>query len=206
MKKKNKTKLENSDVFLFVAKIDKFCGTQKLPKFTQDELKNITNKKVIKQKCATYGVLHFALKTLGIEDDFSRLVKENGKPLSPDYCFSNSHSHNLVAIAISQYDVGVDIEMVDKKRKVQKLAQYVCTPNELSQSIENIEELTKIWTQKEASFKLHGEGRFSPTKLDHDSAFCQSFELEHENEKYYVTICTNKQQNVSFHNLLNIID
>ncbi len=89
-------------------------------------------------------------------------VTERGKP----YCrshreiyFSLSHSGDFIALAISDRDVGIDIEKIRQAKET--LVKRVCCENEISAifSSENPDEtFTEIWTKKEAYLKALGTG------------------------------------------------
>ena len=84
---------------------------------------------------------------------------ENGKPYIknyPDYHFNISHSNGAVAIAFSDYPVGVDIEKI---RKVDmKIVNRFFNESE-KDYILNCDcdsRFTEIWTKKEAFIKKNG--------------------------------------------------
>ncbi|MBR3942033.1 MAG: 4'-phosphopantetheinyl transferase superfamily protein [Clostridia bacterium] len=94
----------------------------------------------------------------------------NGKPkvLGMPFCISISHSENMVAAAVSDNPVGIDLEKI---RPVSvSLVQRVCTAKELEYVLQNESYISKeqvenadvlkrffeIWTAKEACFKCNG--------------------------------------------------
>lgn len=77
--------------------------------------------------------------------------KSSGKPMLNVGFISISHSHQHVAIAFSlTRDVGMDLEQ--QSQKVQIIKSKYLHNNE---NYSNIKELTKIWTIKEAIYKLY---------------------------------------------------
>lgn len=96
------------------------------------------------------------------KEDIVFSVTERGKP----YCkshreiyFSLSHSGDLIALAISDRDIGIDIEKIRQAKE--NLVKRVCCENEISSvfSSENPDEaFTEIWTKKEAYLKALGTG------------------------------------------------
>ena len=90
------------------------------------------------------------------------LTDSNGKPYVriPGIEFNISHSGDMVACALSDMPIGVDIE---KMREIDdKLIEFVCTDDEKKYVFENDETKQKrffeIWTAKEAFFKCDGSG------------------------------------------------
>lgn len=78
----------------------------------------------------------------------------NGKPYQgtvPGLYFNYSHSGNMVACAIADAEVGVDIQKVSENVKVR---ERIFCPQELEEDCC----FTEIWTKKESYLKLTGEG------------------------------------------------
>lgn len=89
-------------------------------------------------------------------------VSDRGKPYCkshPHIYFSLSHSGNFVALAISDKEVGIDIEKLRPAKD--NLINRVCSQNEID-AISNSEnphiKFTEIWTKKEAYLKALGTG------------------------------------------------
>lgn len=73
--------------------------------------------------------------------------------------FNISHSKNVVAVAVCDRPVGIDIEHIVPWRE--PLARRICTPDEweqLQRADDREAALTKLWTQKEAAVKMIGVG------------------------------------------------
>ena len=90
------------------------------------------------------------------------LTSSNGKPYvkNSDIEFNISHSGEMVACALSDTPIGVDIEKV---REIDdKLIDFVCTADEKKYVCEKDEtkqpRFFEIWTAKEAFFKCDGSG------------------------------------------------
>ena len=173
--------------FVYIRKIEDYKDNNILPSFIVDNLKTITNQNVINQKKSSYGVLHEAVKNVfGFVDDFSFVEKNsNGKPLSPNYYFSISHSCGFVAVALSNKNVGIDIEKIDEKRNLENLRKIVLHKNE---NISSIEDLIKLWTKKEAKFKFDGEKVFVPSKIDSTSFDSTTKLIKKDNCSFLISI------------------
>lgn len=86
-----------------------------------------------------------------------------GKPYIENipYRFSFSYSDNVLAIAIADSDVGVDIEKVDFCKRTDLIIKKVFSQNEkeyVNQQINTKERFFEIWTKKEAYVKYLGIG------------------------------------------------
>lgn len=73
---------------------------------------------------------------------------------------SLSHSRELVACAVAPVAVGLDVEYC-REREFAALAEQICAPDELHRflsfpMIKRSEAFYRMWTLKEAIFKLHG--------------------------------------------------
>jgi len=91
-------------------------------------------------------------------------VKINGKKpelVCSSFYFSISHSRGLIALAVSDKPVGVDIEYIDPKRDTGKIIKRFSL--EIQREYEEISESEKkgyfynLWTSYESCIKLRGE-------------------------------------------------
>lgn len=84
---------------------------------------------------------------------------KNNKPYFKDYPnirFSISHSGDLVVLAMSDTEIGIDIEKI-KPRDYEAIVERHFTEGE-AKEIDSIESFLKVWTKKEAYLKLTSEG------------------------------------------------
>lgn len=84
---------------------------------------------------------------------------KNNKPYFKDYPnvrFSISHSGDLVVLAMSDTEVGIDIEKI-KPRDYESIVARHFTEGE-AKEVDSIESFLKVWTKKEAYLKLTSEG------------------------------------------------
>ncbi len=84
---------------------------------------------------------------------------EHGKPSLqeyPDIHFNLSHCRSIVACAVDNAPVGIDAE--DLERYSECVARYCMNDDEMSQIGTSDIIFTRLWTQKEAVFKLQGTG------------------------------------------------
>ncbi len=105
------------------------------------------------QSLSAYGCIYKLLSLMKIDDEV--ILQENGKPVLKrrGAFISASHSSDFVLCGISKFPIGVDVEKI---RPVNlKAAKRFCSEKEL-ENCRNEEYFFKIWTLKEAYFKLYG--------------------------------------------------
>ena len=102
------------------------------------------------------------LDTIG-RTKLSETVREertaNNKPYFKDYPdirFSISHSGDLAVLAMTDTEVGIDIEEI-KERNFQPIVNRQFTDGEKSEAVD-LTGFLKVWTKKEAYLKLTGDG------------------------------------------------
>lgn len=138
------------------------------------EISACTNPILAKQKYFVWDLLSYALKqTIGKDVSKASVYKDiDGVWRSKEICFSLSHSKNAIAVAVSNYPVGVDIERVDARindrlakriftehetKRYQRLNDIAggtaCKPTEQTQVFDTVMFLAKKWTEKESIFK-----------------------------------------------------
>jgi 4'-phosphopantetheinyl transferase len=95
----------------------------------------------------------------------------NGKPFvygDPDLRFSVTHTQGLVVLGISyQFEIGVDVEHLNRKVDFEKVSGLLFTANEFelfkkADPDSQQESFINCWTRKEAFFKATGLGLTSP--------------------------------------------
>lgn len=149
---------------VFVAPVP-FDGGSALPERLKNEIDGCTNEDYRAQKASAYSLLSFAVNKIygGGLDGFMK--NQNGKPSLPDCFVSLSHTAGAVAVALSDGEVGVDIENLEKMRYSPALAEKIMTAAELEEinASENRNvAFLKFWTARESAFKCGGDGAFNP--------------------------------------------
>ncbi len=83
---------------------------------------------------------------------------ENGKPyaVNTDVFFSVSHSADTVVCAVSENEIGIDIEKIKNIRL--KVAEKFATESEIRYIGTDVRRFFEIWTLKESFFKCKGSG------------------------------------------------
>ena len=111
---------------------------------------------------AAYRLLQRAMiLEYGIDERPVFTYDSKGKPLlqgHPDIHFSLSHCHEAVAVAVSDYPIGIDIETTDQYDV--DVARNVMSDDEMRE-IEGSSRpevaFTRLWTMKESLYKLTGD-------------------------------------------------
>ena len=93
-----------------------------------------------------------------------------GKPIVKkleDFHFNLSHSGNYVVAAISENEVGIDIEKIEEFQDFKEIAENFFSKEEVSYILEGTKEETvdrfyEIWTLKEAYVKFKSKGLSIP--------------------------------------------
>ncbi len=166
-----------STVNVYIAIIEDYKDNTLLPSYIGD----ISNERVLREKRAAYGLL----KAAGV--DITKCSKtENGKPIHPDICFSISHCKELCAVAVSEDNVGVDIEAEIDDDRSKRIRQRILHKNEDPDT-----EVTLLWTRKEAVFKLKGDKAFIGSEIDTTAYHTLSKTLR-ANSSYTVTVAAEK--------------
>ncbi|MFI3260635.1 MAG: 4'-phosphopantetheinyl transferase superfamily protein [bacterium] len=145
---------------------------------------NITNQR--KTKINNYIKLEDKLNSLvsfllikkyfevnNIKSDLNFIYNEHGKPFINN-CpvkFNISHTDNMVVVAFSEYEIGVDVEKVNEFSE--NLVSYIFDEIEIkeySDLLTDLVFLTNVWTKREAYLKMVGTGissDFNNIKFDY---------------------------------------
>ena len=104
---------------------------------------------------ATAGLM--MKEVLKITEDGMVKLGEHGKPyLEQGPFFSVSHSRRYSVLAVSENEVGVDIEMHEGINE--QIAKRCFTEEEQEFALKSTENFQRIWTAKEAVLKFLGKG------------------------------------------------
>ncbi len=130
---------------------------------------------------------------------------EYGKPylLNHTLHFNHSHSQQYYALALSERvkDIGIDVEELDRKVRLDSLAQHAFHPDEYAtwQSLEQDREYWfKVWTTKEAVLKASGFG----IRLDLNTLNTQAHPTNHGGLCSHELIGTFAYQNFVLGNMI----
>lgn len=127
---------------------------------------------------------------------------EFGKPylVNQHMHFNISHSKNIVAVAISDTPIGIDIENIKIRTFELDIAKKYFCPNEYDAIINKQHSFTSIWTKKESYIKFMGEGLKIP--LNSFDVFAKSKNFSFTNiyihDDFVCNICSSQTNIDSF--------
>lgn len=173
----NNAKL-NTTILVYVATFnDDVVVTGVEPAIRNEMIQRCTDKLTKQQRFCVWKLLDKALRDCydASTSVFNFYVDDTGKwQCRNGVHFSLAHSNNVVAVALCNHYVGMDIESVarfERKACDMGFARRILTDNELAQ-LHNTpidtraEVLATTWTKKESLYKFCSRGAFSPKTID----------------------------------------
>ena len=140
-------------------------GVPPLSAYRAQKLESIKNERLRAQMLAAERLLVAALAACGLEPPLDIITGKQGKPRlrNSPLCFSLSHSGDFIACAVSDGEIGVDIQTPEEFRE--GLVRRFFTPNEQRQLRESERpdaDFTALWCCKESYVKALGTGLNTP--------------------------------------------
>lgn len=125
----------------------------------------------------------------------------NGKPELQhplmSLCYNTSHSGEKIVLAVSTYDVGIDIESFNPRLEMEPVAGYAFSINELhalEKDVQKNDLFYYIWTRKEALLKAQGIGLKMDVKqidvLPHQVGSLALRSFKYKDAPYYLSVAT----------------
>lgn len=169
----------------------------------EEQLNKITSFKSLKRQkesLSAYQLLSLMLKDINVTNYKINYNKYHKPYLNNEEVFFNiSHSEKYVLVGLASVLIGIDIEKIDKRvLKIEKKFM-----NEEIKSSNKEDELTKLWTLKEAFIKSFDDGatfEFKKIIILKDN---QIYNLSYEGNKrvckvikfedYYISVCLNEE-------------
>ncbi len=147
----------NKNTTIFIWKIDEsLAQLEKSVKLNDRSIKRIQGMRSESHKKGFLAVRKL-LETAQLTD-FDLYYTDDGKPhLKNGRIITISHSFDFSAIAISNNEIGIDIEK--NRDKIQRIAsKFIGSENDFLCNENLTEQLTVIWGAKESLFKIHPDG------------------------------------------------
>ena len=202
---------EMDNVFVYTAKIPTDLTVKTVyPPQKNLEISSCLSQKVKEEKFFAWCVLEFAIKnTFGFDLKTLNFSKqENGKWICDKCHFSISHSHGVVAVAVSNIPVGVDLELFEPA-KSGCIEKYLTLSelNHLEQlsSDKKWEFLLAVWSKKESVYKKQGLGAFIPSKIDTVKENVETQKVIIGERAYLFSLCCDKGATINSYHDINII-
>lgn len=146
-----------------------------------------------------YVLLIHALREEGVFKEMPEFsYNEHDKPFLknyPGWYFNISHSKTAVCCVLSRKEMGIDIEEVGEYKE--SLAAYICNDKELESlhdSENKADDFYKLWTRKEAVFKMIGSGITNDIKDILDTPYIDITSLKVDN--IWLTVVRRHQSEV----------
>lgn len=165
------------DIFIFDVENYKSISKDILNSFLKREFKN-------QERMFIHSLSYFLLDKILKENyqlEKREIIFENKKPKlkTNELYFSISHSGRYIALAISKFNCGIDIEEI-KPRNYEKIAKR------MNFKVNTLDNFYRDWTEFEAIYKLNSIKRtIYQTKIENHMLTAVS---ENENESYRVYI------------------
>ncbi len=109
---------------------------------------------------------------------FSKNFKPELRLNGQEHFISITHSGNLIAVAIANNPIGIDLELCQERANYAKIARRYFSVDEISR-IKSLRDFYRVWTSKEAMLKQQGMfvakiSRFEPAGADCYSQYLQN--------------------------------
>lgn len=162
-----------------------------------------------KKLCVGAGILlSRALEKIGLTERSAEFVLgKHGKPRlkNGEFCFNLSHSGEIVCLAVSDCEVGVDVQRIEAVKE--KLIPRIFTPAErewLDGTQDRETGFYRLWTAKESVVKYLGTGITElskieidltpPAKIKKEGKLLALFLKEYSLDRYRLTICAEENK------------
>ncbi len=168
--------------------------TDLYPPQRNGEIQKCKSPRVRAEKYYVWRILEKAItEALNIPiEEVSFTKTENGKWIADKLCFSISHTYDAVAVAISDNNIGVDIEALSRYKK--RIAPLTLTEKEtvplkyMSEDMRAEYVMTK-WTQKESIFKTLNEKAFLPNTVETSAYPVKTEKIDLADTTYLLSVC-----------------
>ena len=146
--------------------VDDIIDTLPFGEIEATRIKKIKNSISLKNSLSSLLSLRDLLVSIGIDtkaQDLSILRTSDGKPYfaSLPLHFNITHSGSICAVALSDFPIGIDLELIDTSRDVTSISKRFFDSAEhsgLCNATDPYDYFFSIWTKKEAQAKLSGKG------------------------------------------------
>lgn len=159
-----------------------------------DYVQQTGDKSLQHRRYAVWKLLEQALCDVYGRQEWQFYADANGKwhCTDKDVHFSLSHGDKIVAVALCDRSVGVDVAEISRFAPFEgddRFAQRICTNRELAlPRLRERETLARLWASKEAIFKANGDRAFVPDSVETIGASCETLSLTLWNEQIVLAV------------------
>lgn len=193
------------NIRVFVAKFPFDVLSDYLPPARERELNACLNVNVRQSKYYVFKLLELALTH--VYGKSLRQVELNKNAFGKWTCdaceLSLSHCADIAVVALSDKPVGVDVELIDVARFDERLQRRIFTDGEMllaeqMSSKRRADYANRLWTVKEALFKLDGNKAFNPRLTDAYACRFNTVRVADGDKRYYLTTASNSVLSVDY--------
>lgn len=195
---------------VFIAKYPFDVLSDYVPSSRREEIDNCQAADVAQGKYYVFKLLEIALREVyNVDMSGCRLERSLNGKWSCDLCeLSLSHSGNVVAVAVSDKSVGVDVEPIDPSRFDNKLQMRILSTDEQAMlNSASVDEralyANRAWTVKEATFKRDGGQRFVASNINTVATDYSTVTAVADERSFFVTTVGQGSIEVKYH-LINV--
>ena len=179
----------------------------KMPQYRREKIDFLKRRDDKIRSLGAGVLLSRALKSVGVDENAEISVDKNGKPFLKDaknVNFNLSHSGKLVMCAISEFEVGCDVELVKDGRIDVAERFFTVAEREFitagdGEKNKN-ERFFRLWTLKESFIKANGAGLSLPLgtfSVARDGDILHSFDFDGQNYDFHEINMGNKDYKAS---------
>lgn len=183
-------------VFVYISAIFD-CDSPEIlfPPERQKELESITNKGVRLEKYCAWKLLERAISDITDRkiSEFEFTKNSQGKWCAEGIEFSISHSNGVVAVAVSDTPVGVDVQHIGEPKN-SGFAKRVLTNGEFEAysalpASKRSEYVYDLWARKESIFKFDNSLEFfCPASIDASAYKTQTQKITVDGNEYFFAV------------------
>ena len=176
--------------------------------FEKERLLSMKNKAARNNSLCSLLCLEKLLHKKGFDKCDTTILRDTGgKPYftSVPLCFSISHSGNLCAVAISNENIGIDVEFIDEKRNIDAVARRFFKEDEnlTLKDDTSRKKFFRLWTRKEAYAKFTGKGLASICRHEqsiNDTCVYTDFGLTLKSKTACLCVCLPRDADITIDN------
>ncbi len=163
------------------------------PEIRREYIKKTADPLLRSARFYDWKLLEIAAGKIGKNFGGAAFYREGDRFFCKNFCFSLSHSDNVVAAAAGDASVGVDVELYNPQRFTPRLAQKILNAGEkqiyfsLPENLRG-EYLNKLWCAKEAAFKFYGGNCFIPAETEVGGANVKTCFLKYGDKKFILSV------------------